>query len=238
VDRGTPRRQAGFNSRTFRPRDRFGSRPDRLALWALVMAVIAMCVAAGSADAAGGSGGVGTAPPKASACEEASLGERELSLGDCGTDVLTLNWILNSKEFGVTAGLGEEFDGATEDAVTSLQKVAQISRTGVVDEDTRAALIKSMRKDGASWYGPGLYGNSTACGNKFSRKLVGVAHKTLPCGTKVVLKYKNRFLRTEVVDRGPYIEGRRWDLTYAAQQKLQIPGVATIRSAIVRSDLP
>ncbi len=152
--------------------------------------------------------------------------------------MLTLNWILNSKEFGTEAGLGDEFDGATEDAVESLQEVAEISRSGVVDEDTRAALVKSMRKDGASWYGPGLYGNSTACGHKFSRKLVGVAHKTLPCGTKVVLKYKNRFLRTEVVDRGPYIEGRRWDLTYAAQQKMQIPGVATIRSAIVRAEAP
>ena len=235
MDRGNPRRQAGFNSRRLRSPDRIGSRPDRLALWALVMAVVAMLVAAGSAEAGGGSGGVGTAPPKGNGgCEDTRLGERELSRGDCGSDVLTLNWILNSKEFGLAAGLGEEFDVATEEAVTSLQKVAQISRTGVVDEDTRAALIKSMRKDGASWYGPGLYGNDTACGNKFSRKLVGVAHKTLPCGTKVVLKYKNRFIRTEVVDRGPYIEGRRWDLTYAAQQKLRIPGIATIRSAIVR----
>ena len=235
MDRGNPRRQAGFNSRRLRSPDRIGSRPDRLALWALVMAVVAMLVAAGSAEAGGGSGGVATAPPKGGGgCEDARLGERELSRGDCGSDVLTLNWILNSKEFGIAAGLGEEFDGATEEAVTSLQRVAQISRTGVVDEDTRAALVKSMRKDGASWYGPGLYGNDTACGHKFSRKLVGVAHKTLPCGTKVVLKYKNRFIRTEVVDRGPYIEGRRWDLTYAAQQKLQIPGVAMIRSAIVR----
>ena len=235
MDRGSPRRQAGFNSRRLHRPDRVGARPDRIAFWAFVLAVVALCVAAATAAAAGGpgSGGVGTTPPTGS-CADVDLGERELSRGDCGTDVLTLNWILNSKEFGIEAGLGDEFDNATEDAVRSLQDVADISRSGVVDEETRAALIKSMRKDGASWYGPGLYGNSTACGQKFTRRLVGVAHKTLPCGTKVVLKYKGTFLRTEVVDRGPYIKGRRWDLTYAAQQKLQIPGVATIRSAIVR----
>ena len=34
-----------------------------------------------------------------------------------------------------------------------------------------------------SWYGPGLYGNGTACGQRLTKGLVGVAHRTLPCGT-------------------------------------------------------
>ena len=41
-----------------------------------------------------------------------------------------------------------------------------------------------------SWYGPGLYGNGTACGQKLTKDLVGVAHRTLPCGTLVTFRYK------------------------------------------------
>ena len=42
---------------------------------------------------------------------------------------------------------------------------------------------------------------------------MGVAHRRLPCGTGVTLRYRGRFLRTRVIDRGPYSHGARWDLT-------------------------
>ncbi len=44
----------------------------------------------------------------------------------------------------------------------------------------------------SSWYGPGLYGNTTACGQTLRPDTVGVAHKTLPCGTKVALPLPRR----------------------------------------------
>ena len=72
----------------------------------------------------------------------------------------------------------------------------------------------------ATWYGPGFYGRRTACGKKMSRRLVGVAHKKLPCGTQVALYYKGQTLTAPVVDRGPFRKGTTWDLTYAAAQKL------------------
>lgn len=72
----------------------------------------------------------------------------------------------------------------------------------------------------ATWYGPGFYGRTTACGLKMSRTLVGVAHRTLPCGTKVAVMYENRVLTVPVVDRGPYANGAKWDITYAAAQAL------------------
>jgi rare lipoprotein A len=72
----------------------------------------------------------------------------------------------------------------------------------------------------ASWYGPGFYGRNTACGVRMTRSLLGVAHKRLPCGTEVALTYGGRSVTVPVVDRGPYVRGRRWDLTAAAAKAL------------------
>lgn len=67
----------------------------------------------------------------------------------------------------------------------------------------------------ASWYGPGFYGHGTACGQTMTEGLSGVAHRTLPCGTMVTFTYAGRSVTVPVVDRGPYVRGRMWDLTYA-----------------------
>ena len=64
-----------------------------------------------------------------------------------------------------------------------------------------------------SWYGPGLYGNGTACGQKLTKELVGVAHRTLPCGTMVTFRYNGKTVSAPVIDRGPYVSGRTWDLS-------------------------
>ena len=72
----------------------------------------------------------------------------------------------------------------------------------------------------ATWYGPGFYGNTTACGIELTRELVGVAHRSLPCGTNVAVRYGSRTLVVPVVDRGPFGSEARWDLTAAAAQQL------------------
>ena len=69
----------------------------------------------------------------------------------------------------------------------------------------------------ASWYGPGFYGRRTACRLKLTRSLLGVAHKKLPCGTEVALLYRGESITVPVVDRGPFIRGRSWDLTATAR---------------------
>jgi Lytic transglycolase len=68
-----------------------------------------------------------------------------------------------------------------------------------------------------SWYGPNFYGQHTACGQILTTSLLGVAHRTLPCGTLVSFKnpVNGRTITVPVVDRGPYVYGRQWDLTYA-----------------------
>lgn len=64
-----------------------------------------------------------------------------------------------------------------------------------------------------SWYGPGFYGKRTACGLAYTKQLLGVAHRTLPCGTRVEFRYNGRTAIVPVVDRGPYVAGRIWDLS-------------------------
>jgi len=66
-----------------------------------------------------------------------------------------------------------------------------------------------------SWYGPGFYGKRTACGYAMTETLIGVAHRTLPCGTRVTFRNpaNGRTITVRVVDRGPYVSGRQWDLT-------------------------
>jgi rare lipoprotein A len=72
----------------------------------------------------------------------------------------------------------------------------------------------------ATWYGPGFFGKRTACGIKLTRDLIGVAHRRLPCGTNVALRYRGRVVVAPVVDRGPFRRGADWDLTAATAQAL------------------
>jgi hypothetical protein len=69
-----------------------------------------------------------------------------------------------------------------------------------------------------SWYGSGFYGQRTACGQTLTKTLVGVANRTLPCGTLVMFRnpYNGDTITVPVVDRGPYVAGREWDLTRGA----------------------
>jgi rare lipoprotein A len=89
-----------------------------------------------------------------------------------------------------------------------------------------------LRWAGATWYGPGLYGNSTACGQVLRPDTVGVAHRTLPCGTTVKFTHRGRQIVTAVIDRGPFAAGVDWDLTNGARQALGFSGAGSIRYAI------
>lgn len=80
----------------------------------------------------------------------------------------------------------------------------------------------------ASWYGPGFFGRKTACGSRLTRKTIGVAHKTLPCGTQVDLYYGGRTITVPVIDRGPFVPGREWDLTQATAEALGVRSTVRI----------
>lgn len=68
----------------------------------------------------------------------------------------------------------------------------------------RVGLLNVYHEAFASWYGGG---GSLACGGELTSSTLGVASKTLPCGTLVTLRYGDRSVRVPVVDRGPYVPG-------------------------------
>jgi len=89
-----------------------------------------------------------------------------------------------------------------------------------------AGTVTVYHQDVASWYQDG---GSTACG--FHAGL-GVANRTLPCGTKVQFSYGGRTVTAVVDDRGPYVGGRDWDLNQNTAAALGFAGVGTVWVAI------
>jgi hypothetical protein len=76
------------------------------------------------------------------------------------------------------------------------------------------------------------YGLGLACGGVLGRDQLGVAHKTAPCGTLITFTYAGRSLTVPVIDRGPYIVGREWDLTGATAAALAFPGLGQIQWSV------
>jgi rare lipoprotein A len=108
-----------------------------------------------------------------------------------------------------------------------------VTAFSVADRHTHSSHSKvrhltSFRYAGASYYGPGLYGNGVACGGTLEPGTLGVANKTLPCGTMVKLRYDGRSITVPVIDRGPYVAGRDYDLTEATKDALGFPGVGDV----------
>jgi rare lipoprotein A len=88
--------------------------------------------------------------------------------------------------------------------------------------------VTVYRQATATFFGPGFFGRQTACGQTLTPSTLGVAHRTLPCGTLVAVYYKGRSVTVPVIDRGPFREGTSWDLTQAAADALQFTGAGKI----------
>ena len=72
----------------------------------------------------------------------------------------------------------------------------------------------------ASWYGPGFEGSLTASGEVFDPYGFTAAHRTLPFGTQLSVRYGGRSVLVTVNDRGPYTGGRDLDLSQGAAEYL------------------
>lgn len=91
----------------------------------------------------------------------------------------------------------------------------------------------------ASCYGPGLYGNSMANGRVLTHRTLGVAHRTLPLGTRLLVRYRKRRVVVTVTDRGPFVAGRAFDVTERVARRLGYRtctafGVRRIRTSLIR----
>ena len=69
----------------------------------------------------------------------------------------------------------------------------------------------------------------TACGHELGPKTLGVAHPVLPCGVKIFIAYREKLVLTQVVDRGPAVPGRDFDVTPALSRRLALRGTQQIR---------
>jgi rare lipoprotein A (peptidoglycan hydrolase) len=116
--------------------------------------------------------------------------------------------------------------------------VGALANTGGVAAGGSAASAKApVHRTGiATWFGPGFYGKRTACGQIMTPELVGVANRTLPCGTLVKVSYRGHLLTLPVIDRGPYSHiGADWDLTTGAAQTLGVEDTVRIGTRVVGS---
>jgi rare lipoprotein A len=104
---------------------------------------------------------------------------------------------------------------------------ARSNRVATGSRDS-AGKVTVYRSATASWYGPGLYGNPMACGGTLTPSTMGVAHRTMPCGTKLRLRHRGRTVTARVVDRGPFAGDREFDLTSATKQALRFGDLGTV----------
>jgi rare lipoprotein A len=93
--------------------------------------------------------------------------------------------------------------------------------------------VTVYRRSTATLYGPGFWGQRTACGRILRRNTIGVANRTLPCGTLVQLYYEGRVITVPVIDRGPYAHGANWDLTMATGRAIGAFTTVVIGAAAV-----
>lgn len=93
---------------------------------------------------------------------------------------------------------------------------------------TPALTLTVYRSAIATIFGPGIFGRETACGERLTRATLGVASRTLRCGTPVAIYYRGHELVVPVIDRGPYAADATWDLTLATAEALGISETARI----------
>ena len=125
------------------------------------------------------------------------------------------------------AAIAAVFEQDGPRAVAGFQEVGSAADP-IVEIETPVTVVL------ASWYGPGFYGNRTACGQTYTPEILGVAHKTLPCGTLLTLTYGARAVTVAVIDRGPYVAGRTLDLSNATKLALGCTDLCTLRMQLAR----
>ena len=211
-----------------------------------VLLVAAFAVSSGAPASAqqmdaSGTGGV-EAMPGALEVRGAALAKRSVriggNVGPGGEDrrVLVERQLLDGRWQRIASARADG-DGAFEarwvaDAPGRYALRARVARSGERAEAAQTrdlfARIAVYNPQVASWYGPGFFGRRTACGTELTRETVGVAHKKLPCGTRVEIYHRGRTLTVPVIDRGPFVAGRQWDLTQAAAESLGMTATSRV----------
>ena len=130
----------------------------------------------------------------------------------------------NNKEF-IRVGVFETVGDLVGDSLDYLDILngRGVDTSRKINDGDRILLeTKVFQRGIASWYGPGFQGRTTANGEIYDMHKISAAHKTLPFGTKVrVINVSNgKSVILEINDRGPYVEPRIIDLSFAAKEKI------------------
>jgi rare lipoprotein A len=123
---------------------------------------------------------------------------------------------------GVAGALSQTVASAKTDTRSSYQVLGQ--RYRILD-----SAEGYVERGVASWYGPKFHGNVTASGERFDMHALTAAHRTLPIPTDVeVTNLRNgKSIVVRINDRGPFVDRRIIDLSYAAGQALGLVGAGT-----------
>jgi rare lipoprotein A len=148
----------------------------------------------------------------------------------------SLNWLRAALLVGALAVLALTVApgalASTGGAASAAPAESEETATATVFNEAELSFTP-FRVAGASWYGgTSMWGRQTACGQTLRPSTIGVANKTLPCGTPVKFVWHGHAIVAPVIDRGPYIQGRAWDLTAAAAEALAFEGIGQIRYAV------
>lgn len=149
----------------------------------------------------------------------------------------------------VTVGQSQTGSGGSFSVVWRATRAGRFTLRAVTSSSTRAsaslrrpppsAAVTVYAPGFATLFGPGLYGRRTACGTVLGPDTLGVAHRTLPCGTRVEVYYAGTRLVLPVIDRGPFVSGTVWDLTAAAARSLSFDGREVVGAiALGRGPVP
>ncbi|HEY5159697.1 MAG TPA: septal ring lytic transglycosylase RlpA family protein [Gaiellaceae bacterium] len=106
---------------------------------------------------------------------------------------------------------------------SATQTVKAVPAPGTSWNEVRAGILSLTEK-----------GKKTACGVSIGVTTFGVAHPSLPCGTRIFIAYGDIRVLTQVIARGPYVPGRELDLTPALAVKLNISGATDVRWRFAR----
>jgi rare lipoprotein A len=110
----------------------------------------------------------------------------------------------------------------------ALTDTADTATTASSDVSTSIVTLPIFKDAIATFYGPGLWGRHTACGQVLKRATLGVASRTLKCGTMVAVQYGGRELSVPVIDRGPFANRASWDLTQATARLIGMRDTAVV----------
>ena len=122
-------------------------------------------------------------------------------------------------------------------AVAVLALVAALALGAVTGRaDEGASETKPSTEPAGDWYAalaaPYTFeegAKQTKCGIAIGPRTMGVSHPVLPCGAKIVLEYEGTRVLTQVIDRGPDVPGREFDVSRPLANELKLQGIRPIR---------